>query len=115
MHFRPRCLVEEPSDTVPFCGRGAGALGPREERKLAAGRSFDDEFCEIPLLQIIFGFEDAFLNKIKAIGGFATSVKGTSDRVSFADEVWYCAPPERFGLGGYGREGLEDQLNGLLV
>ncbi len=28
LHLGPRSLVEEPSDTVPFCSRGAGALSP---------------------------------------------------------------------------------------
>lgn len=67
------------------------------------------------MLQVILGFEYAFLNEIEAIGGFTTPVKGTSGRVSSADEVWYCAAPERFGLGGYGRECLEDELNELLI
>ncbi len=42
LHLRPRSLVKEPRDTVPFRSRGAGALSPREERKLAACRSLDD-------------------------------------------------------------------------
>lgn len=67
------------------------------------------------MLQVILGFEYAFLNEIEAISGFTASVKDISGRVGFADEVRYCAAPERFGLRGYGRECLEDELNGLLI
>ena len=115
LHFRPRSLIEEPGYTVTFCGRRAGALRSREEREFAARRSFDNQFCKLPLLQVIFCLQYALFQKVKAIGRFAAAVQDTSGRVSFADEIRHCAAPERFGLCGYGGEGLEDELNGLLV
>ena len=67
------------------------------------------------LLEVVVCFQDARFEQVEAGGRVAAVVEGAVCGEGAADEEGREAAPEGFGLGGEGGEGLEDELQGLVV